>query len=131
MSLTYGNHRPLIRITEDYLTGLFFFYFSVKPFFNREPADTTVLAGESVQFQCRVGGDPVPNILWRREDGTEPIGRGRILDDKSLRIEHVLPEDEGLYICNAENVAGSVSAKAFLTVHCKYPHDKFVKISLN
>nr|CAD7430496.1 unnamed protein product [Timema monikensis] len=89
----------------------------VKPFFNKEPSDVTVLEDQNVQFQCLVGGDPHPNILWRRDDGKMPIGRAQILDDKSLRIEHVNPEDEGLYICDAENVVGSVSARASLTVH--------------
>ncbi|XP_068086117.1 protein sax-3 [Anabrus simplex] len=89
----------------------------VKPFFNKEPTDVTVLEDQNVQFQCKVGGDPPPNILWRRDDGKMPIGRAQILDDKSLRIEHITPADEGLYICDAENVVGSVSARASLTVH--------------
>jgi roundabout axon guidance receptor 2 len=94
---------------------------TVKPFFSKEPSDVTVLKGQSVQFQCRVGGDPDPNILWRRDDGKMPIGRAQILDDKSLRIENVEPVDEGLYICDAENLVGSVSAQASLTVHCECP----------
>lgn len=85
----------------------------------------TVLKGQSVQFQCRVGGDPDPNILWRRDDGKMPIGRAQILDDKSLRIENVEPVDEGLYICDAENLVGSVSARASLTVHCECPASIF------
>ncbi|XP_049767979.1 protein sax-3-like [Schistocerca cancellata] len=89
----------------------------VKPFFSKEPADATVLEDQSVHFQCRVGGDPAPNILWRRDDGKMPIGRAQILDDKSLRIENVVPADEGVYICDAENVVGSISARATLTVH--------------
>lgn len=31
-------------------------FFPVKPFFNKEPADITVLAGKNVQFYCSVGG---------------------------------------------------------------------------
>ncbi|GLG97679.1 Hemolin [Gryllus bimaculatus] len=89
----------------------------VKPFFSKEPSDVTVLEDSAVRFECRVGGDPAPNILWRRDDGKMPIGRAQILDDKSLHIEHVTPDDEGLYICDAENVVGSVSARASLTVH--------------
>jgi roundabout axon guidance receptor 2 len=98
---------------------------TVKPFFSKEPSDVTVLKGQSVQFQCRVGGDPEPNILWRRDDGKMPIGRAQILDDKSLRIENVEPVDEGLYICDAENLVGSVSARASLTVHCECPASIF------
>lgn len=91
----------------------------MKPYFVKEPSDITVIADQSVEFECRVGGDPAPKILWRRDDGKMPIGRAHILDDKSLRIDHVQTEDEGLYICDAENIVGSVSARASLTVHCK------------
>ncbi|RZF44477.1 hypothetical protein LSTR_LSTR002250 [Laodelphax striatellus] len=70
----------------------------VKPFISKEPNDVTVLADHDVEFECRVGGDPTPKILWRRDAGKMPIGRAHILDDKSLRIERVTPQDEGLYI---------------------------------
>lgn len=53
----------------------FIFLFSVKPFFNKEPSDITVLAGKTVQFHCAVGGDPQPQILWRKDDGNMPVGR--------------------------------------------------------
>ncbi|XP_046384505.1 roundabout homolog 2-like isoform X2 [Ischnura elegans] len=89
----------------------------VKPFVSKEPQDATVVAGEAVEFECRVGGDPPPEILWRRGDGKMPVGRARVLTDKSLRIERVSPEDEGVYICDAENIVGAVSASAALAVH--------------
>lgn len=78
------------------------------------------LAGQRVLFECSVGGEPSPSVLWRREDGKMPINRAQILDDKSLRIDGVQPPDEGLYICDAENLVGSVSARATLVVNCKY-----------
>lgn len=89
----------------------------VKPFFIAEPKDITAINSQVVQFECRVGGDPEPHILWRRDDGKMPIGRAEILNDKSLRIDQVATEDEGVYICHAENVVGSVSARAALVVH--------------
>ena len=52
-----------------------FISFPVKPFFNKEPSDLTVLAGQTVQFYCSVGGDPQPQILWRKDDGSMPVGR--------------------------------------------------------
>lgn len=36
----------------------------VKPFIIRGPYDQTVVEGSSVTFQCRVGGEPIPDILW-------------------------------------------------------------------
>lgn len=101
------------------------FVFPVKPFFNKEPQDVVTLAGQRVVFQCAVDGEPTPNVLWRREDGKMPIGRARILDDKSLLIDSVQTSDEGLYICDAENLVGSVTARASLVVNCKL---EFIKL---
>ncbi|XP_059470843.1 roundabout homolog 2-like isoform X3 [Neocloeon triangulifer] len=97
----------------------------VKPYFVKEPKDVTELQGLSAEFSCRVDGDPVPNILWSRADGKMPHGRAHILDDRSLRIEDLQPGDDGMYICHAENVVGSISAQAQLTVHS--PPDFIVK----
>lgn len=48
----------------------------VKPFLVRGPHDQTVVEGSSVTFQCRVGGDPMPDVLWRRtaSGGNMPLG---------------------------------------------------------
>ncbi|XP_073999543.1 roundabout homolog 2-like isoform X2 [Rhodnius prolixus] len=89
----------------------------VKPFFSKEPSDVTAVADSSVELECAVGGDPSPKILWRRDDGKMPIGRARLTDDKNLRIDRVQPEDEGVYICDASNLVGAITAKATLTVH--------------
>lgn len=40
-------------------------------------------------------------------------------DDKSLIIKNVVPADEGIYICDAHNGVGQISAKAQLVVNCK------------
>ncbi|VVC26657.1 Fibronectin type III,Immunoglobulin subtype,Immunoglobulin-like domain,Immunoglobulin-like [Cinara cedri] len=90
---------------------------NVKPFMITEPKDVTVHTGQTAEFECKVEGDPKPNIYWEREGSKMPFGRAQILDNKSLRIVNVMTEDEGLYICNAENDVGSEKAKASLTVH--------------
>jgi hypothetical protein len=79
------------------------------------------LVGGSVEFQCRVGGDPVPDVLWRRTagGGNMPLGRVHILEDRSLRVEAVILEDEGEYSCEADNAVDTVTASATLTVHCE------------
>lgn len=67
-----------IRLEQTLITIFFYFISSVravKPFFNKEPSDLTVLAGQTVQFHCSVGGDPQPQILWRKDDGNMPVGR--------------------------------------------------------
>lgn len=91
-----------------------------KPRFNKEPSDVVAASGKSVVFHCSVYGEPTPTVMWRREDGKMPVGRARIMDDKSLLIDNVQTADEGLYICDAENVVGRISAKASLVVNCKF-----------
>jgi len=39
-------------------------------------------------------------------------------DDKSLVIKNVVSADEGIYICEAHNSVGQISAKAQLVVNC-------------
>ncbi|KAK9877171.1 hypothetical protein WA026_016919 [Henosepilachna vigintioctopunctata] len=96
---------------------LTFLFVSVKPFFTKEPQDILAVQGARAKFECRVDGEPAPDVLWRREDGKMPVGRARILDDRSLSIDDVQMTDEGIYICNAQNVVGSISAKASLVVN--------------
>ncbi|KAL3198289.1 hypothetical protein MRX96_044424, partial [Rhipicephalus microplus] len=45
-----------------------------KPYFVRVPEDVTTLTEESVEFECKVNGDPKPTVTWRRKDGKMPIG---------------------------------------------------------
>lgn len=83
--------------------------------------DQTVVEKSSVTFQCRVGGDPMPDVLWRRtaSGGNMPLDRVHILEDRSLRLEDVTIQDEGEYSCEADNAVGSISAMGSLIVHCK------------
>lgn len=99
----------------------------VKPFFLAMPSNQTILTDQTAEFACRVGGDPEPEILWRRNDGKMPIGRAHILNDKSLHIERVNPQDQGTYICDAENGVGAISASATLTVHSRPVFTNFPK----
>ncbi|CAM1324704.1 ROBO1 (predicted) [Pycnogonum litorale] len=91
----------------------------VKPHFKKVPQEVTVITNDNVRLQCQAGGDPEPIITWRRQDGKMPIGRSMIADDKSLRIRHVTPSDEGIYVCDATNIVGMVSATVNLVVHSK------------
>lgn len=72
-----GNAAKLTLFCGEIIQSIphFLVLFTVKPFFNKEPSDLTVLAGQTVQFYCSVGGDPMPQILWRKDDGSMPVGR--------------------------------------------------------
>ncbi|CAL4075018.1 unnamed protein product, partial [Meganyctiphanes norvegica] len=78
--------------------------------------------GETVELVCRVGGDPPPEVFWRRVSpaGELPLGR-MALEEQSqvLRIHHIAPEDQGIYACTAENPVGQVQANITLHVHSR------------
>ncbi|XP_025832405.1 roundabout homolog 2-like, partial [Agrilus planipennis] len=90
----------------------------VKPFLIRPPENITALVDTTVEFSCSVGGDPLPDVMWRRNasGGTMPLGRVRVLEDRSLRLERITVQDEGRYTCEADNPAGALTTSAYLTV---------------
>lgn len=92
--------------------------FSVKPFIVKAPKDTTAISGSSLVLECEIDGDPAPNILWRKTSANN-MPSGKIIEGKGLRLERIASADEGVYICEGDNQAGSVSASATLTVFCK------------
>lgn len=82
----------------------------------RHPSNQTVLAGQDVLLACQVGGDPQPDIHWRRKDSDINLAKVKILQGQGLRIESVHPLDEGIYICEASNVMGTISTLVELKV---------------
>ncbi|XP_045763920.1 protein sax-3-like isoform X2 [Maniola jurtina] len=91
----------------------------IKPYLIAGPEDVIAQTSGSVTFQCRVGGDPLPDVLWRRTagGGNMPLGRVKVLDDRSLRLDNIVLSDEGEYTCEADNAVGAVSASGYLTVY--------------
>ncbi|XP_041972933.1 roundabout homolog 1-like [Aricia agestis] len=91
----------------------------IKPYLISGPEDIIAQTGGSVTFQCRVGGDPLPDVFWRRTAGGRnmPLERVKVLDDRSLRLDNVILDDEGEYTCEAGNTVGTVSGSGFLTIY--------------
>lgn len=97
-------------------------YVTVSPHLVSSSGTVTGAAGATVELVCRVGGDPPPEVFWRRvhPEGDLPLGRMALEESSQvLRIHHVAPEDQGVYSCQAENPVGSVAANITLNVHCK------------
>ncbi|ELR46851.1 Hemicentin-2, partial [Bos mutus] len=84
------------------------------------PQDVTVELGRSALLACRATGHPPPTITWHRGDdqplGPRPGSRSGWSDSGVLFFESVVPEDQALYVCEAENVFGKVQAEAYLLV---------------
>ncbi|CAG2107533.1 unnamed protein product, partial [Medioppia subpectinata] len=76
----------------------------------------TVVRGGSALFQCRVtSGVPTPTVEWRRSDGSLFTPSTELLDGV-LRFNRVTGDEDGAYICTAENIAGRVTAQAVLRI---------------
>ena len=75
----------------------------------------------------QVGGDPAPDITWRKQGRGESSDRLPDTDQKvtelGLSIHNLHPSHQGVYVCQATNSAGSVTASARLRVqvsgYCK------------
>ncbi|CAB4065403.1 ROBO2 [Lepeophtheirus salmonis] len=80
------------------------------------PLDTTALAGDDVLLNCQANGDPYPDVQWHRQGTDIDINKVKIVNGKGLKLENVHPSDEGVYICEANNIRGSISTTAKLSI---------------
>ncbi|XP_043991312.1 obscurin isoform X6 [Gambusia affinis] len=81
----------------------------------------TVTEGKHAKLSCFVTGHPKPHIIWRK-DGTN-ISESRrhvIYEDQAenfiLKILYCKQSDNGLYTCNATNMAGQTYSAVLVTV---------------
>ncbi|XP_069039515.1 hemicentin-1 isoform X2 [Lepisosteus oculatus] len=92
------------------------------PEFSETPRDATVDVGENVTLPCAARGFPDPVVTWRRQD-RQPLYAGadghrglQQLGSGALSIEGAWLDDEGLYICEAQNQFGLIWTEARVTV---------------
>ena len=68
--------------------------------------------GETVRFDSRVCGNPTPEVTWFKDD--KELIKGDKYDIKvdgqihTLFIKDCMPEDRGIYTCQAKNKNGTV-----------------------
>ncbi|XP_053101611.1 leucine-rich repeats and immunoglobulin-like domains protein 2 isoform X2 [Hemicordylus capensis] len=91
------------------------------PSFLKTPMDLTIRTRAMAKLECAAEGHPSPQISWQKDGGTDfPAARERRMhvmpEDDVFFIVNVKIEDMGIYSCMAQNVAGSLSANATLTV---------------
>lgn len=96
----------------------------VYPTFIKIPKNVTVLAGQTVKWECAAKGEPPPEMAWHKDGGNDfPAARERRMQVRSNNdvffIVNTTPSDMGIYSCTAHNAAGTVVANASLTVQEK------------
>ena len=69
----------------------------------------------NVTVTCTATGQPQPSITWSRAVGSLPEGRTEVING-TLTIHEVARKDRGLYICQAQNILGSVTDSVQLVI---------------
>ncbi|KAK0049632.1 hemicentin-2-like isoform X1, partial [Biomphalaria pfeifferi] len=92
----------------------------LKKNFQNDPEDQTKSVGDFLSLACVPPiGNPAPTVTWTR-NGDRLDGAVIGPDQSSLIIQEVSTNDEGEYVCHAENLAGKRSSKpARVTVQGK------------
>ena len=71
--------------------------FTVKP-----PEKIELYHGQSVTLNCSADGHLVPSITWTRCKGDLPADRSK-MEGGQLKINSLMAEDSGTYICSAQS----------------------------
>lgn len=93
-----------------------------------------MIVGQNTILQCKVYGNPAPDVRWTKDGEAVNIADQRISvsftgNTSSLTIVDVAQAEQGLYRCVANNsVNTTTSYPGMLTVHCEY---LFVLFSLD
>ncbi|ETE68709.1 Hemicentin-1, partial [Ophiophagus hannah] len=93
------------------------------PVFTQEPSDVSMDIGSNITLACYVQGYPEPKVKWQRLDGSPLFSRHFAVSSISqlrtgaLSIHNLWVNDEGTYVCEAENQFGKIiSSPATVTV---------------
>ena len=88
-------------------------------------------AGESVQLDCMSYGTPRPTIQWFRYGQNLSVfelihpARLQAFENGSLKIHNLTVQDEGVYVCTAENTVGYDVIYVTLIYNESHLHGKF------
>ncbi|XP_078373536.1 basement membrane-specific heparan sulfate proteoglycan core protein-like [Oculina patagonica] len=107
---TFGADGVLVTLTVERDT-------SVRPTAVVSPANQTVDEGASALLSCQVSGDPYPSIQWTRVG--EELTDNHVVTEGLLQIQEATKEDEGMYVCVAQNKKGVKQATGIVNVKSK------------
>ncbi|XP_025417711.1 contactin isoform X2 [Sipha flava] len=92
---------------------------SLRPSFKKKPLEPEMYGaeGKNVTIQCNPEAAPKPKFTWKKDGYVIGSGgRRRILDNGNLVINPVGRDDEGIYICIAQNIYGVEESQGRLIV---------------
>uniref|UniRef100_A0A0K2SXN7 Ig-like domain-containing protein n=1 Tax=Lepeophtheirus salmonis TaxID=72036 RepID=A0A0K2SXN7_LEPSM len=93
----------------------------VPPRVEPQPSDGkfVVRKGSTIKLECRAMGNPMPTIIWERENNLLPSG-DKALEGYSIVIQDVSRHHSGIYSCTADNKVGE-PARAEIDLKVLYP----------
>ncbi|XP_027547203.1 LOW QUALITY PROTEIN: protein sidekick-2 [Neopelma chrysocephalum] len=90
------------------------------PQFVKEPErHITAEMEKVVAIPCQAKGVPPPEMAWYKDAALihlEKLTRFQLLEDGSLQISGLVPDDTGMFQCFARNAAGEVQTTTYLAV---------------
>jgi receptor-type tyrosine-protein phosphatase zeta len=91
---------------------------SEPPSFLTTPNDTKAVVGKTVRFECRAYGAPRPKITWQYGNPPRDVSGSKYVqhDNGDLEVKYLTLNDEGSYVCKAENKHATTEARAKLLV---------------
>ncbi|CAL8090942.1 unnamed protein product [Calicophoron daubneyi] len=90
----------------------------IPPVFVTHPSSQILQEGDSLLLECRVGGYPIPDIMWTH-DGMDIYSAHKMSQENEysrLELPSVSAADSGSYECNASNNAGKATSVAHVFV---------------
>ncbi|XP_071599231.1 palladin isoform X2 [Heliangelus exortis] len=96
------------------------------PMFIEKLQNTGVTEGFPVRLECRISGEPSPQIFWKKENESLTYNTDRVSMHQDnygyicLLIQGATKEDAGWYTVSAKNEAGIVSCTARLDVYTQW-----------
>ncbi len=85
-----------------------------KPHVTISPVNYESRRGETVRFECKVTGSPVPELKWTYSGGELPEDSREI--GGLLILSRISESHQGLYTCTARNIHGTTQAQARLSI---------------
>lgn len=84
-----------------------------------------VVEGHTTYIPCTTSGIPEPTVIWLKDgvpliDGVHSNKR-ELNNGRELEVRQVGAKDEGLYRCQATNVAGQRAKNYRIKVLCEFP----------
>ena len=104
---------------------LYFHFITEIPVISPSSINGSYIEGSSVNISCTATGKPDPEVSWMRSGQIKSSGSKIAY----LNFDKIKRTDDGLYICSANNSAGTKTHEEILVVRCESKIFQFLCIN--